>query len=76
MSLQFAHVCSFSCKGRLRRVRDFSVWPIGSDLLRLAVSVWAVTVTGYLGLAVSVWGHFGRNISVHKELIIFVHLND
>jgi len=28
------------------------------------------------GLAVSVWGHFGRDISVHKQLIALVYLND
>jgi len=42
----------------------------------LAVSVWVVSVTGYFGLAVSVSEHFGRGISVHKELIIYVHPND
>jgi len=26
--------------------------------------------------AVSVWDHFGRDISLHKQLIIFVNLND
>jgi len=27
-------------------------------------------------LAVSVWGHFGHDISAHKQLIAFVYLND
>jgi len=31
---------------------------------------------GHFGLALSVWGHFDRNISVHKQVIIFVYLND
>ena len=31
----------------------------------LAVSVWAVSNTGHFDLAVSVWGHFGHDISVH-----------
>ena len=31
---------------------------------------------GRFGLAVSVWGHFGHDISVHKQLITFVYLND
>jgi len=44
--------------------------------LALTVSVWAVSVTGYFGLAVSVSGHLGRDISAHKELIIFVYPND
>jgi len=35
MSLQFAHVCTSSCRGRLRRVRDFSVLLIGSDCFGL-----------------------------------------
>jgi len=38
-------------------------------------SVWAVSVTGYFSLAVSVWGHFGHDISVHEQLITFVYLN-
>ena len=33
-------------------------------------------LSGRFGLAVSVSGHFGRDISVHKELIIYVHPND
>ena len=37
--------------------------------------------SGRFGLTVSVWavsvcGHFGHGISVHKQLIAFVHLND
>jgi len=31
---------------------------------------------GGFGLAVSVWGHFDHDISVHKQLIAFVYLND
>jgi len=31
---------------------------------------------GRFGLAVSVWGHFGHDISVHKQLIAFLYLND
>ena len=31
---------------------------------------------GRFGLAVSVWGRFGHDISVHKQLITFVYLND
>ena len=31
---------------------------------------------GRFGLAVSVWGHFDHDISVHKQLIAFVYLND
>jgi len=34
------------------------------------------SVTGHFGLALSVWGHFGHDISVHKQLIIFIYLND
>jgi len=30
---------------------------------------------GSFGLAVSVWGHFGHDISVQKQLIAFVYLN-
>jgi len=29
-----------------------------------------------LGLAVSVWEYFGREISVHKQPNLFVYLND
>jgi len=32
--------------------------------------------TGLFGLAVSVWGHFGHDISLHKQIITFVYLND
>jgi len=39
----------------------------------LSVSVWAVSVTGHFGLAVQVRGHFGHDISVHKQLVIFVY---
>jgi len=39
----------------------------------LADSVWAVSVTGHFGLAASVWGHFGHDISAHKQLITFVY---
>ena len=42
-----------------RGTRLFSVWPVRS---------------GQLGLAVSVTGHFGRDISVPKELMKFVNL--
>jgi len=35
-----------------------------------------VSGTGLFGLAVSVWGHFGHDISAHKQLITFVYLND
>jgi len=35
-----------------------------------------ITGTGLFGLAVSDTGHFGHNISVHKQLITFVYLND
>jgi len=34
-------------------------------------SVWAILVW-----AVSVWGHFGHNISAHKQLIACVYIND
>ena len=42
----------------------------------LAVSVWAVLVWAVSVWAVSVTGHFGHDISVHKQLITFVYLND
>jgi len=72
-----------------KRVQDFSVWldsvwPIRSGRFGLAVSVWAVSVwavsvrpiqSGRFGLAVSVTGHFGRDVSVHKELMKFVNVN-
>jgi len=38
----------------------------GLSRFGLAVLVWAV----------SVWEHFGHDISVHKQLIAFVYLND
>ena len=31
---------------------------------------------GSFGLAVSVWGHFSHDTSVHKQLIAIVYLND
>jgi len=48
---------------------------IGSGGFGQAVSIWAVSVTEHFGLDVSVWVHFGRRISVHKQLIIIVYLN-
>ena len=57
---------------------------IPSGRFGLAVSVWAVSVwavsvwpiqSGRFGLAVSVTGHFGRDVSVHKELMKFVNVN-
>jgi len=32
--------------------------------------------TGLFGLAISVWGNFDPNTSVHKQLNPFVYLND
>jgi len=51
-------------------------WPIRSGRFGLAVSVWAVSVTGHFSLAISVWGHFGHDISAHKQLTSFVYWND
>ena len=39
----------------------------------LADSVWPIR-SGQFGLAVSVTGHFGRDIAVHKELMKLVNL--
>jgi len=47
----------------------------GTRLLDQADSVRPIGV-GPFGQAASVWGHFGRNISVHKQLIIFIYLSD
>ena len=41
---------------------SLSVWAVSV----WAVSVWAFSVTGHFGLAVSIWGHFGHDILVHK----------
>ena len=54
-------------------VGDLSVWPFRCGRFGLADSVWAVSVTGHFGLAVSVCGHFCHDISVHKQLITFVY---
>jgi len=86
------HRCNASSKPEVLRVfwpqrcfkaeQDFSAWPFRSGRVGLAVSVWAVSVwalsvTGHFGLAVSVWGHFGQDISEHKQLYLnFVYLND
>jgi len=43
------------------------------DLSRFGLSNFCL---GGFGLAVSVWGHCGHDISVHKQLIAFVYLND
>ena len=51
------------------------VAPAGTGLFglsRLGLSRFGL---GGFGLAVSVWGHFGHNISVHKQLLAFVYLN-
>jgi len=46
--------------------QDFSVWPFWSEPFR----------SGRFSLAISVWGHFGHDISVHKQLITtFLYLN-
>jgi len=45
----------------------------GLSRFGLANSVWPIR-SGRFGLAVSVTGHFGRDISVHKELMKFVNL--
>jgi len=34
-----------------------------------------IIATGLFDLVILVWGHFGRDISVHKQLITFVFLN-
>jgi len=46
--------------------QDFSVWLNRPDRFGLS----------RFGLAVSVWGHFGHDISVHTQLTAFVYLND
>jgi len=46
--------------------QDFSVWLFRSGCFGLS----------RFGLAVSVTGHFGHDISVHKQFITFVYLND
>jgi len=46
----------------LRRVRDFSVWPIRSGRLGLECFDQAVSVTGHFGLGVSVWAFRSRDI--------------
>ena len=46
--------------------QDFSVWQFGLSHFG----------RGSFGMAVSVWGHFGHDISVHKQLIATVYLND
>ena len=48
-----------------------SIWPFRSGRFGLAVSVWLFW-SGRFGLADSVTGHFGCDISVHKELMKFV----
>ena len=48
-----------------------SVWPFRSGRFDLAVSVWPFW-SGCFGLADPVTGHFGRDISAHKELMKFV----
>jgi len=63
-------------------VRAVSVWAVSVWAVSVwavsvwAVSVWAVSVAGHSGLTIPVWGHFGHDISVHKQLITFVYLND
>ena len=66
-------------------VHDFSEWPIRFGSFGLAVSVWPIRSepfrsesfwSGRFGLAVSVMAHFGRDISVHKELMKFVKFVD
>ena len=50
-----------------------SVRPIWSGRFSQGVSVRAISITGHFRLAISVWRDFGRDISVHKQLITFVH---
>jgi len=60
-----------------REVFQVILWmlpPPAQDFL--ADSVWSGRFgLGSFGLAVSVWGHFGHDISVQKQLIAFVYLN-
>jgi len=71
---------SFPCRKESdTRVHDYSVWPIRSG--RFGLSCFGLSRFGLsrFGLAVSVTGHFGRDISVHKELmklVKFVNVNE
>ena len=62
-----------------------SVHELRSGRFGLAVSVWPIRSepfrsepfrSGRFGLAVSVMGHFGRDIFIHKELMKFVDVNE
>ena len=69
-------------KHKLRQVKKWKIRrsQIGTELFGLADSVWPFRSDpfwpGPFVTAVSVWGHFGHDISVHKQLIAFVYLND
>ena len=52
------------------------VAPAGTGCFGLAVSVWAVSIWAVLVWAVSLWPFRCGDISVHKQLIAFVYLND
>ena len=54
----------FQCSGS---EQDFSVWPFRSGRFRSS----DISVCPF-----RVWGHVGHDISVHKQLITFVYLND
>ena len=54
-------------------VHDFSVWPFRSEPFRSEPFRSEPFRSGRFGLSVWVTGHFGRDISVHTELMKFVN---
>jgi len=64
-----SHVCCTKCITEPEQ--GFSVWPIRSEPFRSK----PFRSGPFLSRDISVWGHFGHDISVHKQLITFVYLN-
>ena len=51
-------------------------WETGTRLFGLDNSVLSFWSGPFRSLDISVWGHFGHDISVHKRLIPFVYWNE
>jgi len=67
--------CKFKVLFYFCRVQDFSVWPFRSDPFR-SEPFWSEPFpSGRFGLG-RFSRHFGRDISVHEELMKFVNVNE